>query len=160
MTDDPMDDISKARAAKRLETVDEDEPDDERDVMELDVPVRMSSSSLDQHFLNIGLRAEAATLGLWDPVNAMLQIIAIRLYDSGVDRDAASQILFSTWRGRETIPELDALPPEVAKQTRRVIDWALDETVALCTMRETAPQLAWYAMSIGIDAAERVALPS
>jgi hypothetical protein len=146
---DPMDDLTKRRIAAEVQQLDN---------LCLDVAEVVQEASRNEgfdqitaHMISIGLREDALDKGLWMPLSQMLSNLAVRMTRAGIDRDGASQVLYGAWRGREHIPELEVMEWETAQQTRRHLDWALDEVVPLCAIRDQAPQLAWFAMSLAID---------
>lgn len=159
MTDDtvdPMDELSKRRLAREIQTISDTACDIRETFDEYSAPSR----AITDHFVKIGLREDAIDKGLWTPIADLIAYLAARMTHHGLSRDACSQVLYGAWRGRECIPEIACMGEEVAAQTRRHLDWALDELVPLCTIRDRAPQVAWFAMSLTIDLLERAGVPS
>ncbi len=109
------------------------------------------------HLLSIGVRKDA--LGEQSAlVFVLLGSLAVRLVNSGLDHDACSQVLYGVWRGRDTIPEIEVIQDlDLRAQTRRMLDIALDETMAICEdgNRDNAVHVAWFVMSVAIDGAVR-----
>lgn len=157
---DPMDDLAKRRRAQAA-SVEVSYVDALADMTDLVCDIEASVfDGLNEHLVNIGLQRETISLGLVQPVFTMLQMLGARLHGYGLSVDAASQVLYGCWRGREQIPELASLPDHVRLQTRRLIDIMLDELVFMCALRDAAPQIAWFAISTGIDSVAEREVPS
>lgn len=159
---DDMDDLSKRRVAHEIGRI----TAVTLDVVELTTKIRDESgdeSAISAHLLGLGVRPEVIATGLLHPVASMLGMVTERLFLSKLDRTAVSQVLFGVYQGRASITELDAVAdPELRKQLRRLLDFALDETALLVSMDrlDKTPSVAWFLMSMVLDVLEATGVQS
>ncbi len=153
-----MDDLTRRRLDNALNSIVEYGEDSLFDD-DVEVP---TLEPITTRFLALGLREDALEFA-WTPIVDMVSTLAIRMLRHGVNKDACHQVVYGVWSGRTDVPELAAMPQELRRQTRRILDFALDETVPLVNAKpgeETAADVVWFAMSLTIDLMARTAVTS